>query len=181
MDKNKLRRASKFLSLVLRHEPGKIGIQLDAQGWASIDGLLEGMARGKLVLSLDELRTVVAENNKKRFSFNEDQTMIRASQGHSVKVSFEYPVKTPPEVLYHGTVARFMTSIREQGLKPKNRHHVHLSTDVETANAVGARRGVPVLLTIDARRMADDGYLFYLSDNGVWLTENVPALCIRGA
>lgn len=181
MDKNKLRRASKFLSLVLRHEPGKIGIQLDAQGWTSVDGLLEGMARGKLALSLDELRTIVAENNKKRFSYNEDQTMIRASQGHSIKVSFEYPAKMPPEFLYHGTVARFMTSIREHGLKAKNRHHVHLSMDVQTANAVGARRGVPVLLTIDARRMADDGYLFYLSDNGVWLTENVPALFIKGA
>jgi len=175
MDENKIIRISKFLSLVLRHHPGKIGIHLDTAGWTSVDGLLKGMAGAKFDVSLDDLRTVVAENNKKRFSLNDDETMIRASQGHSVKVEFEYAPTAPPDMLYHGTVERFLVSIRSQGLKPKNRHHVHLSVDMETARTVGVRRGKPVILGIDAERMSNEGHLFYLSDNGVWLTSLVPA------
>ena len=180
MNDKSLYRASRFLSLVLRHRPDKAWITLNDEGWTDVDVLLEALVAKGYAMSRDDLNRIVAENDKKRFSFNEDRTLIRASQGHSVKVAFNYPPVTPPKLLYHGTVERFLESICQQGLKSKNRHHVHLSPDRETAEKVGSRRGEPIVLTIRAQDMQNDGLEFYLSDNGVWLTDAVPAHYIGG-
>lgn len=143
---------------------------LDASGWALIDDLLRLTG-----ISRDSLDEVVLTNDKQRFVFSPDGKRIRASQGHSLSgIHLGLQPKTPPDLLYHGTVSRFLGDILAQGLMRMQRHHVHLSETKETAHEVGARRGDPVLLTVDARAMAQDGQVFYRSDNGVWLTDNVP-------
>lgn len=167
-------RASKFLSLVLRHEPGKIGIELDPAGWVDVGHLLQALAKHGSPLTREELQTIVDTSDKKRFAFSDDGERIRASQGHSVEVELGYQPSVPPPVLYHGTVDRFLPSIRKIGLIKGQRHHVHLSPDTETAGKVGARRGRPVILKINAASMANEGILFYFSANGVWLTDAVP-------
>jgi putative RNA 2'-phosphotransferase len=165
---------SKFLALVLRHAPEKIGIELNAQGWVAIESLLgQCRAHGKDI-SRAMLDEVVETSPKRRFAISEDGLMIRASQGHSVEVELGYEPATPPEVLFHGTVASNLESIKAGGLSKMQRHHVHLSFDAQTARTVGARRGKPVVLRIAAGRMHGDGYSFFLSANGVWLTERVP-------
>ncbi|HVF43195.1 MAG TPA: RNA 2'-phosphotransferase [Pyrinomonadaceae bacterium] len=174
MAKDETVKASKFLSLVLRHEPGLVGISLDSAGWVSVEELLRGCRAHGRGMSLEELRAVVERNDKRRFSFSEDGSRIRASQGHSVPVELGYESAEPPEVLYHGTVERFLPSIMEEGLRRRGRHHVHLSADVETASKVGGRRGRPVILKVESGRMRRDGHEFFLSANGVWLTERVP-------
>lgn len=179
MNDKSLYRASRFLSLILRHRPDKARITLNDEGWTDVDALLEALTAKGYAISRDDLNRIVAENDKKRFSFSDDRTLIRASQGHSVEVAFDFPPVAPPERLYHGTVERFLDSIRQRGLKPKNRHHVHLSPDRETAEKVGARRGPPIILTIHAEIMNNDGHEFYRSDNGVWLTDCVPARYIK--
>lgn len=167
-------RYSKFLSRVLRHEPERIGLKLDAQGWAVVSDLLEKTHSAGMSLTRDLLEKVVAENDKQRFSFSEDGLRIRASQGHSLPVDLELEAAAPPELLYHGTATRFLDSIRERGLVPGNRNHVHLSKDEPTAVNVGKRHGRPVVLKIQARRMHDEGHEFFLSANSVWLTDCVP-------
>jgi putative RNA 2'-phosphotransferase len=167
-------KTSKFLSLVLRHDPAKIGITLDSAGWVSVDELLSACATHSVKLDRALLETVVRQNDKQRFSFSADGTRIRANQGHSVEIELGYAPATPPELLYHGTATRFLASIRQQGLRKGARHHVHLSADVETATRVGQRHGQPVVLTIHAAAMHQAGYAFYLSANGVWLTAHVP-------
>ncbi|HCT26788.1 MAG TPA: RNA 2'-phosphotransferase [Stenotrophomonas sp.] len=174
------KRASKFMSLVLRHEPEKIGLQLDAQGWADVDDLLQRMADHGVVLDRQSLQTVVETNDKQRFALSDDGLRIRASQGHSIKVDLGLEALQPPAWLYHGTVARFVGAIREQGLRPGERQHVHLSLDRQTAQQVGARRGAPVILSVDAGRMHADGHVFHRSANGVWLTTHVPPRYIAG-
>ena len=167
-------RLSKFISLVLRHDPGKIGLSLDAHGWADVDELI---AKANRFVRFDRpmLEKVVAENDKKRFAFSPDGTKIRASQGHSVAVDLQLEPLSPPEVLYHGTAERFQASILAQGLLPRSRQHVHLSKDRATAVNVGSRHGKPVVFIVKARQMELAGLKFYLSANGVWLTEHVPA------
>ena len=165
---------SKFLSLILRHRPQVIGLTLDEQGWAVTKTLLEKVNGSGKKLTLATLEEVVSTNDKKRFAFNEDKTKIRANQGHSIKIKLGYKPVTPPTYLYHGTATRFMNAIRKEGLKKQNRHHVHLSKDVETAKKVGSRHGVPVILTIQAAAMHQAGYAFFVSDNGVWLTDHIP-------
>lgn len=167
-------KASKFLSLVLRHKPAKIGITLDDAGWTDVSVLLAALAKQGRKLSREDLDYVVANNAKKRFAFSEDGTRIRASQGHSVEVDLAYEPATPPDVLYHGTVPKFLGSIGTQGLLKGKRHHVHLSADRETATTVGGRRGTPVVLLVDVVKMVAAGHQFYKSANGVWLTEHVP-------
>ena len=167
-------RVSKFLSLVLRHRPDTIGITLDAQGWADVGDLLAGMAGKGTRIGFDQLVEVVATNDKRRFAFNEDRTRIRAVQGHSRDVDLGYAPVAPPDQLFHGTVARFLPAIRDEGLNKGRRQYVHLSPDRETATKVGARRGDPVILTVDTARMSADGHTFYRADNGVWLTDHVP-------
>ncbi len=165
---------SKFLSYVLRHNPDKLGITLDANGWTSVKTMLEKINVGNYSLSMETLEEVVTTNNKKRFAFNEDKTMIRASQGHSVNIDLALQPKEPPSYLYHGTVEKFITSIQEKGLIKGTRQHVHLSADKETAVNVGSRRGKPIILTVRSGEMHAQNHAFYQSDNGVWLTEKVP-------
>jgi putative RNA 2'-phosphotransferase len=170
---------SKFLSLVLRHKPQTIGITLDPEGWVPVEDLLAAAARHGRSITREQLDEVVATNDKKRFAFSPDSGLIRANQGHSVEVDLGLVPLEPPELLYHGTVERFLDSIREKGLVRGNRHHVHLSADRETAARVGQRRGQPVVLVVEAGRMQRDGHQFFRSDNGVWLTEAVPAIFLK--
>ena len=167
-------RISKFLSLVLRHEPEHVGIKLDPAGWVNVSDLLDAMNRHGVSLTLEQLKHVVETNDKKRFAISEDGLRIRASQGHSVDVALDYEPQTPPEFLYHGTPERFVDSIRATGLRKGERHHVHLSPDHATATKVGERRGWPVVLTIRSGDMHRQGHVFFRSANGVWLVENVP-------
>lgn len=169
-----LTRISKFLSLVLRHKPEKIGITLDASGWTDLNGLLVAMARHGRKVTRDELQYVVQTNNKKRFSISDDGKRIRANQGHSVKVDLGYEKKTPPTTLMHGTVSKFLPAIKTEGILKGSRHAVHLSDDEGTAKNVGSRRGRPIVLVIKAKEMHEKGHDFFLSENGVWLTEHVP-------
>jgi putative RNA 2'-phosphotransferase len=169
------KRISKFLSLVLRHQPELIGLELDDSGWASVDALLAGCARQGRAIGREQLGEVVATNSKQRFAFSDDGRRIRASQGHSVEVELGYQASEPPTELFHGTVADALEAIRETGLEKMSRHHVHLSPDRQTATQVGGRRGRPIVLVVRARDMAAAGHGFYRSANGVWLTGYVPA------
>jgi len=160
---------SKFLSLVLRHAPKKINLTLDEQGWADVEYVLYGCR-----LSMEELEEIVEHNDKKRFEFNGDKSKIRASQGHSVKINLGYKAQKPPNTLYHGTIQKNWVIIQHDGLKKMKRHHVHLSGDKDTAIQVGKRRGKPIVISIDSDKMHSNGFAFYLSTNGVWLTDSVP-------
>ena len=166
--------ASKFLSLILRHDPGKIGLTLDPQGWASVDDLLTKIPK-KFDLTHERLGELVATNDKQRFALSEDGQHIRANQGHSTQVDLALTPIEPPETLFHGTATRFLDSILTEGLKPGQRQHVHLSSDVETARSVGQRHGKPVILTLPALELHRAGKQFYRSENGVWLTDHIPA------
>jgi len=167
-------RTSKFLSLILRHEPQRVGLKLDSAGWVGVTELLEAVNRNGVSLTLEQLKHVVATNDKKRFAFSEDGQRIRASQGHSMEVDLQYEPQTPPELLYHGTPERFVESIRSTGLNKGQPHHVHLSPDAQRAAKVGQRRGHPVVLTIRSGEMHHQGHVFYRSANGVWLVDHVP-------
>jgi putative RNA 2'-phosphotransferase len=173
-------RTSKFLALILRHKPETVGIDLDPEGWADVGALLAGMERKGHALTPEGLARIVETNNKRRYAFNDDRSKIRAVQGHSRAVDVGLAPAPPPERLFHGTVERFVPSIREKGLIRGTRLHVHLSADRDTAARVGQRRGRPVILTIDSRAMADESHVFYLSENGVWLTAHVPVMFIVG-
>ncbi len=170
-DRNKI---SRFLSLILRHSPESIGIQLDENGWVDVKELVEKSANSGSVFSYEDLQEVVALNDKQRFAFNDTQTRIRANQGHSVEVELELEPQEPPALLYHGTVDRFLQNIRFEGLRKMERQHVHLSADLETAVKVGKRRGEAVVLTVRSGEMWQDGLVFFRSENSVWLTEAVP-------
>lgn len=171
--------ASKFLSLVLRHQPATAHLTLDAAGWVGVDELLAGCAKARRAITREQLQHVVGTNAKKRFEFSADGTRIRASQGHSIEVDLAYEPQEPPALLYHGTATRFLDAIRAQGLLKMQRHHVHLSAETKVTMEVGARHGKPVLLTILASAMRETGHTFYRSTNGVWLVEHVPVEFIR--
>ena len=169
-----LTQASKFLSLLLRHDPGAIGLELSAEGWASVSDLIR-LTQGQRVAFTRELITeLVRTSDKQRFVLSDDGEFVRANQGHSIKVDLGLAPQCPPDVLYHGTASRFLDSILANGLLKQDRQHVHLSRDTDTALAVGRRHGSPVILLVDARGMHELGLLFYLSENGVWLTDAVP-------
>lgn len=165
---------SRAMSYWLRHAPEKGALTLDAAGWAPVVGVLAALAREGLETSEAMLHAVVEENDKSRFELSDNGTRIRARQGHSVAVEGSWEAATPPQVLYHGTVERFLEAILREGLTKQQRHHVHLSANVETATTVGARRGEAVILTVDAAAMVADGYVFAVSSNGVWLVDAVP-------
>ncbi len=169
-----LKHISKLMSLVLRHKPETIGLQLDENGWANVQQLIEKINESGTAVDAATINIVVDTNDKKRFAFNEDKTCIRASQGHSLEVELNLNTVLPPDVLYHGTTERFLESILKTGLTKQQRQHVHLSEFIETAKAVGGRHGKPVILTINAKAMAAAGFLFYLSENNVWLVDSVP-------
>ena len=174
MNEKQKKTISKFLSLILRHSPETIGLNLDTNGWANVEELLSKSAIHNIPYTKKELEEVVETNDKQRFIFNEDHSQIRANQGHSIRVDLNLQSQTPPDFLFHGTVEKFMTSIKSEGLKKMSRQHVHLSRDKETAEKVGYRRGQAIILVILSGAMHKDGYDFYLSENGVWLTDNVP-------
>ncbi|WP_028776912.1 RNA 2'-phosphotransferase [Shimazuella kribbensis] len=178
MDERLVRQKSKFLSLILRHQPELIGLKLDKNGWVSVSQLLAGCAKHGKPLTMEELQFIIDTNNKKRFAFDEQKLRIRASQGHSINVDLGYEPTSPPPILYHGTSTQHVANILKNGLIKKSRHHVHLSLSKDTAWDVGKRHGSPVILTINAYQMEKDGYHFFLSDNGVWLTDHVPSLYI---
>ena len=169
-----LKDTSKFMSLILRHKPETIGIILDEHGWANVEELIAGIAKTH-DFDMELLEEIVRTDEKQRYSFNEDKTLIRANQGHSIPVDVELDEEQPPEELWHGTGEKYVSSIDVQGLIPKSRLYVHLSKDYETAIKVGQRHGKPVLYVVKAREMYQDGYKFFLSKNGVWLTKEVPA------
>ena len=165
---------SKFLSYVLRHHHEAIGLSLDKEGWVEIDAVINGARRTGKNIDHALIQKVVSENDKKRFAISEDGLHIRAVQGHSTKaVEMTFAEKTPPPFLYHGTATRFLASIMKEGLKPGERHHVHLSEDRKTAASVGKRYGTPVVLKIDTSPMLEQGLKFFQAENGVWLTEYI--------
>ncbi len=168
-------KGSRFLSLILRHDPASANIVLDSAGWTDVKILLKNLG-----IEMSALESIVADNNKQRFSFNDSKTKIRANQGHSVKVDLELKPIQPPYELYHGTSTRYLASIYHHGIDKKKRHHVHLSEDVETAISVGTRHGNPIVLKIDSFQMDCDGILFYRSANGVWLTEYIDPKYLKG-
>ena len=173
-------RTSKFLSYVLRHRPDSIGITLDENGWVEIDELLAAAQRHEKELSRTRLERIVATSDKRRFAISGDGQRIRANQGHSVSVDLDLTPAVPPKLLYHGTVERFLDSIRAQGLIRGSRHHVHLSPDEKTAQKVGSRRGKPVILIVEAAQMHEAGHTFFRSANDVWLTDEVPPKFLGG-
>ena len=174
MTYNKNIRLNKYLCFILRHKPDTIGIELDENGWTNVDILIENLNKSGKNINTKLLKQIVETDNKTRFSFNENCSKIRANQGHSVKINLGYQAQQPPEILYHGTATRFSDSILKDGIDKRNRHHVHLSPNVETAIKVGERHGEPYVFEVLARQMYNNGFEFYFSDNGVWLTDNVP-------
>ncbi len=173
--KDKLQKTSKFLSLILRHKPEVIGIELDGKGWANVKSLIAGVNKtGKYFLDMKILEEIVRTDEKGRYSFNADKTKIRANQGHSIKVDVDLKKCPPPEYLWHGTAEKYVESINENGLVPKSRLYVHLSADVETAEKVGSRHGKPVIYRIFSGEMDRQGYNFYISENGIWLADFIP-------
>jgi putative RNA 2'-phosphotransferase len=167
---------SRFISLILRHKPQVIGITLDEHGWADVKELIDGVNRSEgHYLDQELLEEIVRTDEKQRYSFNEDHSLIRANQGHSIPVDVELEKRTTPDILWHGTGEKYVASIKERGLLPKTRLYVHLSSDMETAKKVGSRHGKPVVFRVDCRQMEQDGYEFFLSANNVWLTKEIPA------
>lgn len=177
MDDRRTVKVSKYLSKHLRHQPERIGLTLDPNGWVDVAELLEAAARHHFPITRAELEHVVAVNDKQRFTLEGER--LRANQGHTVAVDLDLPPAEPPPFLYHGTVPRSLAAIRTEGLRPMARHHVHLSPDRETATRVGARRGRPVVLSVDAAAMHRAGHVFRVSANGVWLADSVPPEYLR--
>ncbi|WP_265426678.1 RNA 2'-phosphotransferase [Chryseobacterium sp. YIM B08800] len=173
MNEQHKKKTSKFLSYVLRHHPELINLNLDENGWANVDELITKSTNDSQGFTFEELDEIVETNDKKRFIFNEDKTRIRANQGHSIDINLALIPQQPPEFLYHGTAQSNIDSILEKGIEKRNRQHVHLSQDRETATKVGMRHGKPIILTINTEKMFDDGIEFYLSENNVWLTDFV--------
>lgn len=174
MNEKHLIKVSKYLSKHLRHQPERLGLNLENGGWVKVVDLLRACAKNNFPLSPDELKEVVERNDKKRFSFDASGERIRANQGHSVEVDLQLKKQTPPARLFHGTATRNVAMIREHGLLKMARHHVHLSADAETARRVGMRYGKPIIFEIDTRAMQENGFEFFVSENGVWLVESVP-------
>jgi putative RNA 2'-phosphotransferase len=180
MNQDKIK-ISKFLSLVLRHKPDTIGLNLDNEGWASVTELIDKSAATKVFFDSSILQEIVDTNDKKRFSFNDDKTKIRAVQGHSINVDLNLKPVTPPDILYHGTAKKFWDSINKVGLEKRSRQYVHLSPDEHTAYKVGIRHGEPLILKINSKEMALLGHQFFISENGVWLTDSVPRKFIQNS
>lgn len=170
---------SKYIALILRHRPDVVGITLDEHGWANVSDLLNGINKTQII-TIKMLEKIVEEDSKQRYSFNREKTLIRANQGHSVKVDVELKECMPPDILYHGTGVKYCSSINKQGLISKSRLYVHLSKDIETATNVGSRHGESFIYKVRAKDMYNDGYKFFLSQNGVWLTKEVPICYLEG-
>ena len=174
MNDREVVKLSRFLSGVLRHNPGKIGITLDKNGWVEVSKLLQGFKERGREVTIEDIEFIVENNNKKRFEFSEDKGSIRACQGHSIDIDLDLSPIFPPEILYHGTAIQTVKYIQSGGIERMSRDFVHLSADFETAIKVGQRHGKPIVLEIDAKKMYENGMTFYVSNNGVWLTDFVP-------
>ena len=170
---------SKYLSYHLRHRPERLGLQLAPGGWVNVEQLLAAATEQGFVITMEELKAVVSQNDKQRFAFDRTGQLIRANQGHSISVELDLLTAIPPAVLYHGTYKQALASIWQKGLVKMQRHHVHLSSDYQTALKVGKRRGKPVVLKIDTEAMVKAGINFYRSENGVWLADSVPQQFIQ--
>ena len=171
---------SKTISYLLRHHPEDAHLTMDAHGWVGVDELIQNLELYQnIIISRKELDEIVATNDKKRFAFSDDGLKIRASQGHSIQIDLGLKPSTPPDILYHGTADRFLDTIKKEGLLAMSRQQVHLSSTKEIATSVGARHGRPVILFIESGKMNAEGYLFYISENGVWLTDHVPPQFIK--
>lgn len=180
MQKKQMQRTSQFISMILRHKPEAADITLDEHGWAGVQELINGTNKySRHALDRDLLEEIVRTDEKQRYSFNKDHTLIRANQGHSVPVDVELEEKNPPDFLWHGTGEKYVQFIDKQGLLPKSRLYVHLSSDIDTAKNVGKRHGNPVIYRVNCREMAKDGYRFFVSANHVWLTKEVPAQYLK--
>ena len=180
MTQQEMKKTSIYISLILRHKPQTSGITLDEHGWADVAELISGInTHSKHQVDMDILENIVKTDRKQRYSFNYDHTLIRANQGHSIPVDVERPEATPPDILWHGTGEKSVSLIDSQGLRPMSRLYVHLSSDKDTAKIVGSRHGKPVIYEVDCKRMIQDGYIFYLSVNGVLLTKGVPIEYLR--
>ena len=164
----------KFLAYILRHKPSAIGIELDEYGFAEVDVLIDGIVKSGRKIDLPILNEIVELDEKMRFSFNDDRTKIRANQGHSIPVDLQLEKRVPPDILYHGTAEKYLDGILKDGVQKRTRNYVHLSKDIVAAVKVGSRHGKPVVLVINAKAMAKAGMDFYISENGVWLTDSVP-------
>ena len=173
MNKNRTRHISKFLSFVLRHQPGMAGLSLDQEGWVEVEALLAGAKRAGIAITREELLRIVATSDKQRFALSENNRRIRANQGHSLPIDLGLEPSEPPAVLFHGTVDNAVLSILTMGIEKRSRQYVHLSPDVDTALKVGARHGRSVVLRVNASAMHAVGHRFYLSNNGVWLVDSV--------
>jgi len=167
-------RISKFMSLILRHKPEEIGLKFDEYGYIKTSGLINGLNKKGYKVTISDIERIVDEDNKQRYSFNNDKSKIKANQGHSIAVNLELQAVEAPKVLYHGTATRFSESICKEGIKKQARQYVHLSADIETATKVGKRHGELVIFKINSGQMYNDGYKFFLSENKVWLTDYVP-------
>lgn len=179
MNQKEIIQKSKFLSLILRHKPEEIDLELDNNGWANVNELLLKCQQNGINLDFEKLKIILEINNKKRFTFNDDFTKIRANQGHSIDIEMDYKEIEPPEYLYHGTSTKNSHSILEFGIKKMQRQYVHLSLDIETALNVGQRHGKPIVFSVNTKQMFIDGFKFYLSKNNVWLTNFVPNKYIK--
>ncbi|WP_298821756.1 RNA 2'-phosphotransferase [uncultured Roseibium sp.] len=171
---NRNTKISKSLSFWLRHKPDEADIVLSPEGWAAVSDVLKAFEKKKIVCDYELLKQIVTSNDKKRFEFSKDGRCIRARQGHSISIDLGLAPSEPPNVLFHGTATRFLQLIQKEGLKPMKRHHVHLSPDANTAVTVGARHGKPVVLEVAAKEMCLGGFVFFQTENGVWLTNSVP-------
>ena len=178
MTKKEQENLGKYIALILRHKPEVIGITLDEHGWANVPDLIKGINKTQY-FTMGMLEKIVEEDNKQRYSFNREKTLIRANQGHSINVDVELKEMIPPDILYHGTGMKYCNSIDRDGLIPKSRLYVHLSKDIDTAINVGSRHGDPVVYKVKAKEMYNGGYKFYLSANGVWLTKEVPIVYLE--
>lgn len=179
ISEKQLTQISKFLSLVLRHQTETIAIQFDENGWTDVKDLIDKANNYGIKFDRETLNHLVATNSKKRFAFNDTFDKIRASQGHSIEIELGYSNQKPPTILFHGTADKFVQSILDTGLEKRNRQYVHLSSDLETAIKVGQRHGKPFIFIILAEQMYNDNFHFYISDNGVWLTDNVPTKYLK--
>lgn len=173
MNESDKRRIGKFISLALRHDPKMIGLAMDEHGWVEVADLISKSAKRNVVFSKKDLDEIVSTNDKKRYAYNDDETKIRANQGHSIQVDLQFVEKKPPMFLYHGTAERFVSEIKEGGIQKMSRQYVHLSEDKDTAIKLGSRRGKPYIFIVLAQQMFNEGCVFYQSENGVWLTDFV--------
>lgn len=182
MAKKSLSKISKFMSYILRHRPDVLSLDLDNEGWIDADLFLQRVnEHQKWSLTMADIEDVVKADKKQRYALREGR--IRANQGHSIDVNAvnETPL-VPPDILYHGTTDQRWALIQESGgLNKMQRHHVHLSADPQTAKQVGSRHRKEklLLLHIDAAAMHKAGHKFFQSENGVWLTEDVPVAFIQ--